>query len=613
MRKKTKKNLYVWGGIILAIAVLIGIILMASGNFPGLSTSGFSTMSLTQANLESNAPSGSPFTGKAWLLTVRLGGLGQTAFGSFSPSDVQDETSGDVTTTKDFTISVNQQDQECIYPIQNTNQFVPVKKWAYQRWVYFFNCDLSDATSRGISSSSLRYTIKPSGSLYCYAVYSTEQAPVGIYGKTDIRIQANVDIEAGSRSGSYKIDSTGSSQGPVSDFAYVTWDGNLNTGKSCPYTTDIPYRPVYRNGQWINGDKQAYDLYVSKFNEGAQSTFLGGGDEIIDYISALNSRADNAMVSRSFGSFENRGSQSNARLVSALSSPIQNPVLTFYIKADVLGIHQPLPEIKLSSASSDCFKTGEDGFVSLKAKNIGDETGTWNFYGTCDQSFSVREAREYSISAGSEKTITLPLSASASSKTTGSCTIFAESPAGTEQITTSVCVDPQITCEANQLFCGVSGGNSVVKQCSADGATSSIKEICPTGQVCVASGSSASCKAEGTGGGSGFFSAIGEFFKNLFSGTFGLLKTIKIGLIVLGSIITLFISAGQLRRIKELDKIVWLRWIFAVAIAGFMAYVLYLFIGSFIFWVILAGVLVYNIVFSQLGVFINLRKVAKRR
>ena len=412
LSKKERQNLLV-AGIIVAIVLVASLSAIFTVDFdlPFLSTSGFSKLSLTNANLESNAPSGSPFSGKAWLLTVRLGGLGQSAFGTFSPSDVDSKTNDGSKTTKDFSVSVTKQDQQCIYPIQNTGQNIAIKRWNYQTWTYvpFVNpCDISEAQSRGINN--LRYVIKPSGSLSCYAVYSTEQAPVGIYGQTDLRVKMNVDIEAGSRSGSIDLDTDGSTQGAISDFAFVEWQGNLDTGKSCPYTTDIPYVPVYRNGNWINGDKQAYNLYVGKYNEGASVTFFGGGSEVINYVNDLNTRADNALVSRSFGSFENRGSQTNGRLVSSLSSPIQNPVLTFYIKSDTLGIYTPSPDIKFLSADSQCFKTGTDGFIQVKARNDG-EAGTVDFYAICDGTFSPQGSREYGFGVGEERDIILPISA----------------------------------------------------------------------------------------------------------------------------------------------------------------------------------------------------------
>lgn len=602
-------------GILVAIILVasLSFILTSDFDFPFLSTSGFSTLSLTNANLESNAPSGSPFSGQAWVLTVRLGGLGQSAYGTFSPSDVEDETNDGSKTTKDFSVSVTQQDQECIYPIQNTNQNIPIKKWNYQTWTYvpYINpCSIEEAQNRGINN--IRYVIKPSGSLTCYAVYSTEQSPVGIYGKTDIRVQMNVDIEAGSKSGSIDLDTDGSSQGAISNFAFVEWQGNLDTGKSCPYTTDIPYVPVYRNGQWINGDKQAYNLYVGKYNEGASTTFFGGGSEVTNYVNALNSRAESALVSKSFGSFENRGSQSNGRLVSSLSSPIQNPVLTFYIKADTLGIYTPSPNIKFLSSESECFKTGTDGFISVKARNDG-ETGTVDFYAVCDGTFSPQGSREYGFSEGEERTIVIPISASASSKITGTCTVYAEHPLmDKKQISTSVCVDPQITCDANKLFCGVSGGNSVVKQCSSDGATSSIKETCQTGYVCDEQGNTAKCVEEGTQGGGGFFSKIGQFFKDLFSGVFDFLYILKMFIVLVGGIISIFVSAGYLNLIKELEKRPYIKWPLAVVIGFGIGYLLYAFIGGFIFWILVVAVILWFLI-PIFFPMINLAKKFKRR
>lgn len=612
MRKKDRRNL------IIGLVVVIGIILLAVFLSQPLSTSGFSTLSLTDANLESNAPSGSPFSGKAWVLTVRLGGLGQSAFGTFSPSDVEDQTDDGSKTTKDFSISVTQQNQQCNYDIVNRGE-LPIRKLNYQRWIYnLFNCNYNDATSRGISQSSIIWLGKPSGSIYCYAVYKTEESSVRSYENPDIRVQAKVDIDAGSRSGSFNLDTEDNTRSAISDFAYVEWQGSLDTGKSCPSSSG--YVPVYRNGQWINVYSSSYDSYKNEYDKGIKTDFVFPGDDIIGFVNDVNSKANSALISRSFGSFESRTSLSKGRLINELSSPIQNPVLTFYIKSETLGIYTPTPNIKLLSAKSDCFSTGSEGFIEVMARNDGEEA-TIEFYTQCDNSFTTGASNEYGFKKGEEKRIILPLTASASSKVTGSCVIYAEHPLmGKKKISTSVCVDPLKTCTPNKLFCGVLGGNSVVKQCSSDGVTSSVKEICEVGKVCEEKGSGAKC-TKGTGGGGffgGLWDGIKNFFSDLFGGVFDFLTIIKYILIAVGTIVAFMGSTGLLQylgdrfRFKPFRNYPWLVYLIASGISLAVAYLLYVFIGSFWFWIMVIAIVIYNFFFSQLNVFNNLRKAGKR-
>jgi hypothetical protein len=93
----------------------------------------------------------------------------------------------------------------------------------------------------------------------------------------------------------------------------------------------------------------------------------------------------------------------------------------------------------------------------------------------------------------------LPLSATSDKETKSSCTVYIESPGGTKSSNVNTCVKPQITCTANSIFCGTSGGADVIKQCSSDGATTSIKEICQPNFYCDATTGTPKC-VEGNGG-----------------------------------------------------------------------------------------------------------------
>jgi len=594
------RNPKIWLSVFGIILVLgLGIFSLFAFDIIPQSSVGFSTLSLQSADLESSS---NYFSGKTWILTVRLGGLGQTAYGKFSPSQIQSATDDETTTKKDFVLNVNQQDQQCVYPIQNAGQFVPIRKWAVKTWVeipFVDPCTEQEANSKGISSSNLRYVFRPSGSLSCHAVYWTEQAPVGIYGKTDIRAKMNINIQAGDKSGSKIIDTEGSTQGAISDFAYVIWQGNLDTGKSCSYSTDMPYRPVYKNGVWQNADKQKYDLYVAKYNEGASVNFLGGSSEVTNYVNALNSRADESLVSKSFGAFDNPTSLNSAILRADLSSPIQNPVLTFYIKAETLGIYTPAPEIELSQATSQCFKTGESGTVTIKAKNIGNEQGVFNFYGNCQNAeFNIAESREYSFSAGQERTITLPISASASSKVQGTCIIYAENPSGTKQINVGVCVDPQQTCTPNELFCSSSGGSEVVKQCSSDGATSSIKQTCSSAETCQVKDGTSKCVEDGGNGGTGFWQSIKDFFsgiKNKISAFFIEFKLTVTLIVAFLSFVLITLTSEKLMTNFEVNLKTKYKWLISLGI-GILLSVGIGFLAFTYFWWAIASVIAFFVI-----------------
>lgn len=584
------KKLWITLGILALLLLSVGTILYFTGIIPQ-GMVGFSTIALQSADLESTSDY---FNGKAWVLTVRLGGLGQSAYGKFTPSNIQEQTSDQTTTKKDFKLTIDQQDQQCVYPIQSTSSLTPISNYAIITWAYvpLINpCSEEEANSRG--ATSVTYFGKNFG-LTCWAIYKTgEQSPVGNFGNTDLRARMNVNIEAGDRSGSRELDTEGSIQGAISDFAYVIWQGNLDTGKSCSYTTDMPYRPAYVNGNWRLINKNAYENYR------AFAVTQPSPDPIPSlWVDDVNKLVNLARVSNSFGSFDNPTSFNNAILRADLKSPIQNPVLTFYIKAETLGIYTPAPEIELSQATSDCFKTGENGIIKVTAKNIGDESGVWNFFGDCQGSFDITESREYGLSAGQERQVSLPLSATSTARQTSTCTIYAESPAGTKQINVNVCVDPQQTCTPNKKFCGTSGGSDVIKQCSSSGAESSIIEICASGETCEIKSGEPKCVSGG--GGTGFWdwftSLFGDLGKTIndFIFKFKLLFSIAIG------IIGLLIGWGYSRNLipmfgimttQEISKKMWIPVILGLLtgiILGLLAY--------WYFWIILIVIVVLGII-----------------
>ena len=522
-----KKNSIIISIIILVVILTIGGIFLV----PYLqSVTGFSTLALSKVSLRSDSEY---LDGEQWLLTVAQGTLAQRAEGTFTPDDIQDATSDDSTTTNNFQISVNYQDQSCEYPIQRGGADTPIYQLDKIEWFCLFNPSENDAYKKlkdnGISADqAYKFFGQYHGIITktCYVVYWTEKTPVGTYGNTNIRSKMNIAVLAGTRSDDVTLDTLGDAQAPLSDFAYVIWVGNLDSGKSCSYTTDMPYLPAYKSGRWININKNYYASYLNKLDN--TPPIQAKKDDIANYINDVNSARTKALISQNFGYFDNEADFEDAILKESIKSPLQYPVLTFYVKADTLGIYTPAPKIKLISASSPTFKTGNEGIIYLEVKNLGDEAGTWNFYGDCNNNFKIPNSRQYSVDAGETKKVTLPITASADKKIDGSCRIYAENVAGTEQITVQVSADPLQTCIPNQKYCGSSGGADVVFKCSSDGARREIFEVCQTGFICE----NGKCKDPGSGGG-GWWDKIKEFFDNIgdFFTEFVLIISVIIGLL----------------------------------------------------------------------------------
>jgi len=610
MVKKTDRTI-MWS-IIIGVILIAGVIAIANApKLPFFSLSGASTLSIDKVNLKSNNPY---FSGESWLITFSGNPLGQSFYGSWDPSDIEDYTDGSLTTKEDFTIKIDYDDTKCAYPIKGTSlddiKDIQLTEWTYIPWVN--PCDETEARAR--QNNVVLYG-KYGNSLTCFAIGYGTKAVVKDINNPDISADYRITIDAGDDH-AYADFSTldGKTSGPIGDFAYAVWNGNLDTGKACP--SQARYLGAYVNGNWRIIDEDNYEDYDNAYDDMIRFTNQDAyADTVRRTVQTVQSLANTAKASTYFGEIRNAGSTTNAVVEVVTESPLQFPVTSVYIKASALGIYTPVPEFKIKSATSPCFKTGTEGTISLLLENVG-ETGGYTAYATCSGVFTGTRNAQGSINAGASKTVYIPLSATASKKETSACTVYVESTGKTVSKSVSVCVDPQITCEVAypNKFC--SNDATKVLQCSQDGATFNTLETCESGYVC----DSGKCILDDGNGGGGFFNwfknlfkGIGGFFGDLFSGVFGWLVTVKYIIIGIASILTLFISAGHLDRIKELSKRAWLRWTIAVIIAGAVAWVLYLFIGSFIFWIAVAGVIVYNVVFSQLRVFTNIRSLSKRK
>src|SRR3990167_3526454 len=490
---KSKSSIVLFTLVFIIIIGLISAYFILKPEIPQTIT-GSSTLSISEANLESNGPY---LTGKQWILTFTQGRLGQTYFGDFQPREIEQKTPDGSRPTHDFTITVNYDKQQCVYPIGQTNLHKPVYELDYTSWTYvplIDPCNEAEATSRGYGLDKTKLddgftfpTVQGAFPPKCYQVYWKEKSPIGSFGNTDLRARMNINVEAEEKSGSISLDTEGSTKGPISDFAYAVWQGNLVSGQTCSYTTDNPFKTAYVGGRWRVISENKYSTYLNNLLPRQICGNIGScnADVVGDFVNEWNFLAEQSKISQSFGTLDNEASLTNAIVREDLQAPLQGPVITMYVKAATLGIYTPTPELTILRSGSDCFKTGEEGIIELEVKNTGNEDGVWDFYAVCNDPFDVSRRREYGVPAGQTRTITLPLSADATQRTTGTCTIYAEGAFKTEQIQANVCVDPQQTCRPNELFCASEGGFDIVKQCSANGATSTVKEICAAGENCI--------------------------------------------------------------------------------------------------------------------------------
>lgn len=475
------------GWIILAILI---VALASTTFFFGAQQLGSSTLSVSEASLQSSSKF---FSGKAWLITVVQGGLGQSFFGTITPNEIQAK-AGEKP-TQELRININYDKQKCMYPISTDSDATRIykigkKEWAcatgkFQPESYF----VEELKKQGEYSPFGVYGIYPF-SFTCFATYISEESHVGFFGKTDVEVSGKITTTISGKQSSFNFDSKGATKGYVGDDVYAIWQGNLDTGKSCEYTTQNPFRPVYQSGKWITVSGANYQKYASNYDDVIETYIIRqdvalSQSTLQDMINQFNSLSDQALQQKSFGVIDAETNLTDAVVTTTMKDPLQYPVITMYVKADTLGIYTPIGEPKIESAQSTCFKTGDQATIQVNVKNIGDEFGSFTVYAECKTPFVATRNVNIGLKPNEQDTVYIPISATATTRTESRCTVYA---VGTEKTVTKdvgVCVDPLKTCTPNAQFCDIEGGIHKIKKCDSEGVTTQTVKECLSNEICA--------------------------------------------------------------------------------------------------------------------------------
>jgi len=573
-----KKTIYTIG-IIIGLLAIISIIVALTTGFSFLSVIGSSTLSLSKVELKSSF---APLNGEAWLLTFTAGRLGQSYYGSFNSNDVID---GNAKATEDFTINVQYEDQTCNYDIVSSTTKTPIYDDIKEvKWTCISPTSIteSQALTKWKDKYGSGYLIVYGGSRIteginnCFAVGSPTYSSVGAFSSPDLDSEYTITIDVNGKVASKTINSlSGSSQGKIGDYAYAVWNGNLVSGASCP--DKDPYLPIYSNGRWIIGDSDYYDDYKSwltAISNPEPSTRANA-------ITTARSFVARTKAQQSFGALNSATSLDYGSVKVTLQDAIQFPVTSLYIKSSTLGIYTPSSKVDLYSPNSECFNTGTQGSIEVGIKNTGDQTWTGNVYAECSSPFSSSRSISLSLSQGESAIRYIPITADSSSRKTSSCIIRAEGVGSEDSVNVGVCVDPLVTCVANEKFCSTSGELAVIKMCSSDGATSSIIKTCTTGQTCDGNECVDADEVKLS-----IFTKIKNWFSNIINGIFDFFTILKYLIVISLGIVSIFISSDILKSIKSLEENETIRWIISVGIGIGIGFLLYTFIYGIVFWII---------------------------
>lgn len=483
--------------VILSVVVLGGfaLVITPAGDMVGTfaqDTFGFSTMSLTQANLQSNF---APLNGQAWLLTFRIGGLSQSANFVTDTVTASDVKAYSTSFPRDsFKLDVKLDSQTCNYDILGDSALLPVYDLKFVEWNEFGACDFSQASVKcGGATPLAGWTQSFDLSGKCNVVCGTQLATVGRVGSPQINSAFTVGV---SRNGVldasksfqtlYSDDKAFDVSGLVGSNVFVQWQGDLSSGRACPSSSAVV--PIYYGGKYITVSSSRYDDYKSSYNAlgvvayaGSLAQFSAGttDEQAESYVSSVNSKKSLVLGQVNLASGQ---SISGAKIVVPVDS-VTFPVLTAYVKATWIGIVTPTGKPDITALSSPCFDSGM-GSVSVSVKNVGDEAEQFSISAVCPSGFSV-ENSDIFLRAGESGTKILKITGSTGETILRkSCTLTVKGLAYSDSQTFEACVNPLRICTPNKNYC--IGSN--VEKCNSAGSDYDPVRSCSGGCLLDAGG-----------------------------------------------------------------------------------------------------------------------------
>jgi len=469
---------------------------------------GFTTLSISKAKFTSKDPF---FNGKAWVVTIAPGGMAQHLYGTFTPEEIY-EKSGK-RPLKKFTLDITYHKQVAEYPIRIDYTSEPLYSLSYHEWTCFWTPSGSDAQAH--CGYDWKYAGKYSGAPWdpvshiCFCIAEHKEAShMGYLDNPDVhwKVTFKLCIE-GEGCVEKTFDSKNEISGKIGDIAYVTWDFS---GIRRALPSKEPYKAIYRKGNWYLISTAKYNQYLSAYTsyKGFIKAHLISGsmdssrrDTLYENIITVNEMVKNVLNTPvTFGDIINKGSVYSAYVEYPLKDIAQVPVFTLYIKADELGIYQPVPNVRIVDWSRSVqFKTGETGYAWVQIRNDGDERGTVDVWiAGCDPITMKGPTVTRIINPNSETIVYIPVISSAKTKFTKTCTIYVKERV-TERLLTakvSVTVSPQQICTPGVKRCSPLEPG-LIEICNSEGTGWIEYRRCPSGYTCTYESGQPVCKKSG--------------------------------------------------------------------------------------------------------------------
>ncbi len=520
-----KNSSIIRGGASKGFAPLLIIILLAAGMFvllkglPSASLTGFTGLSLSDADFVSSSEF---FSGKTYILTVAQGGMAQSAIGTITKEKIGSETGQ--APNNDMKIDITYSKQQCEYPIRTTSA-VPIYKLNVENH-WFCLLPPSESEARSKCQRTFAGNSQDDGwygkwtETECFCIEKVKQTGALAYnsiGNPYVHTISTIKVNSKGEEYSKDIDTKQNIADYIGSNVYARWNGYLSTGGQC--ASQAPYYGFNdaATGQWKLGYANNYNNYNAIASSIKTDLDKGRYDKAVieSKITNWNSYAASGMNQAFFGNIKDSFSLENALIEKELNAFVAVPTYTFYVKADWLGILQPVTTVDLQSTSCPKFRSGSNGQITATYKNTGNQRGTVTLWAECNPPFrQVGGSKDFTLESGETRTDYIEVSADVKYPTAANCVVKAKTLGNEDSQTVSCAVDPNIVCNPNEYRCQ----QNSVYQCNSAGSALEFRQSCSLSQECTYSSNGAAyCKDVEKEGGNAL-DAIMRLIGSLFNG-----------------------------------------------------------------------------------------------
>lgn len=356
---------------LIALFLLISVIgLYFSGAIP------FSVIkSMDKIEFESSS---NWWSGETWVVTLVQSTMGQTIIGSTTPEEMQEESGAPIRPERNLEIKILNPKQTCEWTALSDDILY---NYHYHDWTcYWYDKNYAERQCSGSGKIFLGGGKQPF-SFNCICMWKSAEGWTGELTDEKIRTKTKIELIADEKKESVDIDTEGSSEGWIGNVAYYKYNGDLLLS-SC--REDKPsmsyYTPIYKNGIWYLTLRSKYDdyddalvawenYYRNKLEDEKWRESDWSVNEIKYLINDLQAAIDRMYSVDAGGEFKGN------TYVIDLKSPVTNPEYTIWIKASWLGIHQPIPNIKIEKVECEDIGSSGKGICEVHLKNYGESGG----------------------------------------------------------------------------------------------------------------------------------------------------------------------------------------------------------------------------------------------